>query len=305
MNLVTILRELWRLRLAVAVVGFAAVLAAVVVAFAVPSLETRRYAVGVATARILVDTPQSQVLAVAPKGSETLGLRANLLAKLMVEGVVRDNIAKRAGLRKGELQSVETDVTEGPPSGSSARSPAGRGAHILKTQVVASTDGDLPIIEVEAQGPDAASAAKLANAAIPGLRDYLDSKAAVEDVPNAKRLRVTGLGSAQAGKAARGPGLGTAILVALIVFGLGCAAILVVSAVWRGWRAVSSAERFPSAPRSGLLSHADYLPPRGEILPPRGEVLPHNTLVRPGLAEPTPPRVLEAGTARSVRRRSA
>jgi capsular polysaccharide biosynthesis protein len=250
MDLVTILRDLWRRRVLVALAGIAAVLAAVVVAFQVPTLESRRYTVGLATTRVLVDTPRSQVVEVAPKGSDMLGVRANLLANLMVEGVVRAAIAERAGLQPKQLQGIAESGVD--PSAAPVQ-PDPRGT-AMTTRVVASTDGDLPLIEIEAQAPAGASAAKLANAAVEGLRGYLDSKAALEHVSDAKRLRVTGLGRAQAVEAVRGPGPVAAFAVGLLVFGLGCAAIVMLSAVMRSWRAANAPEDLQTGPASELVA---------------------------------------------------
>ena len=72
--------------------------------------ESRKYEVSIATARILVDTPDSQVVDVAPRGSDTLGVRANLFANLMIAGKVKAIIARKAGLRPGQLQAgVESE----------------------------------------------------------------------------------------------------------------------------------------------------------------------------------------------------
>ena len=60
MELVTILRELWHRRTIVALVALVSLLVGAAVAFRLPSLESRKYEVGIATARILVDTPKSQ-----------------------------------------------------------------------------------------------------------------------------------------------------------------------------------------------------------------------------------------------------
>ena len=108
MQIVTILRELWRLRLLVALTAIVAVVAAINVAYQVSpsSIESRKYSVGIATARILVDTPDSQVVEVAPEGSDATGVRANLLANLMVEGEIKTEIAERAGLRPSQLEGV-------------------------------------------------------------------------------------------------------------------------------------------------------------------------------------------------------
>jgi hypothetical protein len=246
MDTVTILRDLWRHRFAVIGVYLIALLAGTAVLYKIsfpPKLESRKYEVGVAQTRILVDTPVSQLADVAPKGSDSLGVRANLLASLMVDGVIKTAIAKRAGLRPDDLVGIAMSDTD--PGGAKAP-PHNPRASTLTTHVPTDTDGaQLPIIEIEAQGPDVASAAALANASIAGLRDYLDSKAAVQRIPDAQRLQVSGLGAPQAQMSARGPKDVFAVAAVIFVFGAGCAGILLVLALVRGWRAASAREGVP------------------------------------------------------------
>ena len=100
MEAVTILRELWRRRILVAVVALVSILAGLSTAYSI-SLppKSKSFEVGVATGRILVDTPDSQVVDVQPKGSGTLGIRAGVLANLMTEGDVKAAIAKPGFVR--------------------------------------------------------------------------------------------------------------------------------------------------------------------------------------------------------------
>ena len=243
MDTVTILRDLWRLRRAVVTVALLALLIGTAVVYKIsfpPKLESRRYDVGVATARILVDTPSSQVVEVAPKGSDSLGVRANLLASLMVDGVVKSAIARRAGLSPRELVGINEGAAEPTPGAK----PPGRRAFVLKTRVVTNTDGaQLPIIEVEAQAPDRAGAGRLGAAAVAGLRDYLNSTAAQQGIADADRLRLTGLGAPIAATEVRGPAGVIAIIVVLVVFLLGCAWLLGTRALIRSWRAAAARER--------------------------------------------------------------
>lgn len=243
MDTVTILRNLWRLRLLVVGVLLVALLAGTAVVYKIslpPNLQSRRYDVGVATARILVDTPSSQVVEVAPKGSDTLGVRANLLASLMVDGVVKSAIAHRAGLQPNQLVGMTDATTEPSP----VPPPPGPQTFVLKTQVLTNTTGEnIPIIEIDAQAPDRAKAATLAAAAVSGLRDYLNSKAALQRVPGADRLQVTGLGAPQASTEVRGPSNVLAIVTVILVFAFGCACALGVVALSRGWRAASAREQ--------------------------------------------------------------
>lgn len=250
MEAVTILRELWRRRVLVAGVAFAAVLVGFLLSYQVGlPPEPRQYTVGVTTARLLVDTPQSQVIKVDPKGSDTLGLRASVLANLMVEGEAKAAIARRAGLKPRQLKTVSELATEVNESGGEAEPvstaiPDKPDIHMIRTRVIANPDGEqLPIIETDVQAPDTASATRLANATVNGLIDYLDTRAAAdEEVEDRKRLRVSGLGSAQAVSSVRGPGRMVGLTAAIFVFLVGCGAILLGSALARGWRAAEVSE---------------------------------------------------------------
>lgn len=236
---VTILRELWQRRIYVGVAAGLAILVGGMLAYrlSLPP-ETRQYDVGIATTHILVDTPQSQVVDVSPKGSGSLGSRANLLANLMTEGEVKAAIARRAGLRPNQLLAGVDTGTGLPPDVASAA--GSRDVHLLTTRPESNSAGvPLPIIELDAQAPDPASASRLASAAVAGLRSYLDSRAASENVSAAHRLDVRGLGEPQVADAVRGPGRLVALGAAVFVFLLGCAAILIAPAIARTWRAVS------------------------------------------------------------------
>jgi hypothetical protein len=241
MDTITILRDLWRKRLIVVAVAAFALLVGLAVVYKISfPLESRKYAVGIASARILVDTPNSQVVEVAPEGSDSLGVRANLLASLMVDGDVKEAIARRAGLPAEKLISL-TDAVTAPAA--AAVKPPTKDDFVINTHVVTNTGGaELPIIEVEAQAPNRESAAKLGNAAVEGLRDYLSSKAGMQRVADQDRLQVTGLGAPQATTAVRGPSLMTGMLASIVVFLLGCAAIVAASALSRGLRAAAARE---------------------------------------------------------------
>jgi hypothetical protein len=248
METVAILRALWRRRGLVA----AALLTALLVGFASayhvslpPRLESRSYEVGIATSRILVDTPSSQVVEVSPRGGDTLGTRAGLIASLMIDGPVKAAIARRAGLRPDQFDGI----SESGGAGSPAVPPPGPRSRVLMTRVVINASGDdLPIIQIEAHAADATRAAKLAEAAVTGLRDYLNSKAAVQRVPDAKRLRVAGLGAPQARDVTRGPRRLFVLIVAIFVFVAGCGAIVVGSKLASAWRAASDEEQAGDEP---------------------------------------------------------
>ena len=139
---------------------------------------------GVASARVLVDTPDSQVVDLNPKGADpTLSSRATLLANLMASSPVKIIIARDAGVPPQAFVAV-APVRDGPTR-SPRRTPADD-EHGADTDI--QTEDALPIIAVSAQAPTAEQAARLANAAGTGLRDYLRSVAGAQNVPAARQV---------------------------------------------------------------------------------------------------------------------
>jgi hypothetical protein len=258
MDTVTILRRLMRARVLVLLSALLALLLGFAICYRVKGpfqVESRRYDVGVATARLLVDTPSSQVVQVAPRGSDVLGVRANLLANLMVDGTIKDAIASRAHLKSSQLGGM-SEASKDPSSPAGA--PKERFKYSMITRVLANLSGDqLPIIEIEAQAPDTSRAAGLANAAVTGLQSYLDAKALQEHIAPERRLRVTSIGDAQVSHEVRGPSPMLAAIAVLFVFSLLIGGILVLPTLGKAWYAASK-EEYPSGVEPGDW---DALPP--------------------------------------------
>jgi len=239
---VTILGRLWQQRAAVALCALVAVLAGAFVAYR-PSLppESRQYTVGAAYARILVDTPSSQAIEVSPEGGETLGGRASLLANLMAGGEMKETIARGAGLEPGQLVTVAPSDADSEMG--AAEEPRGPRANVLTTRVPTDDTGvQLPIIDVETQALDAERAVALADAAVEGLNEYLDSKASADRVPDGRRLRVQPLGAAQGRSVTRGPGMLVAVVAGVFFFAMLCGLLMLIDALARTWR-TATAER--------------------------------------------------------------
>ncbi len=291
MATVRILRGIWRLRRYAPGVCVVALLAGVFATHTVSfPPKSKSYDVGVATAQILVDTPQSQVVgdssSVSAAGAQTLGtlgVQANLLAGLMVEGPIKTDIAQRAGLKPNQLIGSSAAVTVPSASGSGSTSgassisvPSGQNVYALTTQILTDSAGQntLPIIEIDAQAPDEAKAVRLANAAVAGLQDFVNSEAAVERIPDGDRLSITSLGISQAGTQTHGPSQLIGVLVALVVLLLGFASIHWVKAVIRGLRRASERERLGLP----LEDEAEWAPyePGSPVDPERGPVLATN-----------------------------
>lgn len=243
METVKILRELWRRRLIVSVLAALSIALGIVLTHRVGlPPESRHYQVGVAGARLLIDTPKSQFVAVAPLGAETLGQRANLLAALMAAGDVKATIARRAGLAPGDLLAVSESSAE-PQTTVSSSDLSAPDIHLLTTRVVRDSEGaQLPIIEVETQAPDTAAATRLVNATVTGVAEYLDSKAAGEQIADRRRLQVSSLGINPGRVEVRGPHLLIGFAAGLFAFLGGCGLVLLVSALSRGWREAEAEE---------------------------------------------------------------
>lgn len=237
---VTIIRALWRRRIEVCLVALLAMIVGWALAYGMSfPPESRTYKVGVATTSILVDTPKSQVVEIDPKGSDTLASRANVLVNLMVDGEIKDAIARRVGLPPKQLIASSQS-----PGNAAPATPLNATSHALMTSVALTSDmAELPIIRVETQAPNVQQAIKLGNAAVAGLGDYLNAKAADETVSDTRRLRVRALGTAQGHDSTRGPGRMMALAAAAVVFLAGCAIILAMSALVRGWHAALAAEQ--------------------------------------------------------------
>jgi hypothetical protein len=294
MQTVTILRELWHRRLLVAGVAVVALAIGFLLAFRLSfPPESRNSSLGAATARILVDSPRSQVVDITPKGSTTLGARASVLANLMVEGEVKRAIADRAGLRPRQISAVA--ITPGETAHVSSSKD-----YSLTTSVLTNTDQiELPIIKVDTRAPAPVLAATLANAAVAGLSAYLDSKAAAEKVGADQRLRVKTFGAAQGTTASRGPGRLLALAAAIFIFLAGCALILASSALARAWRREIVAERGDIGDLSSSPHHSTLGGSSGDTFlelvrpetddPERADGTPSWTLFgEPGFEEPDP-----------------
>lgn len=244
MELFIILKQLWRRRLWVLGVALLSIGVGVFVTYKVsltpPSLSSRQYEVGTAAARALVDTPSSKVVDLETEGADfmALGPRAALLANLMAGSQVKDAVAKRVGLPASKIVAIPPVTDPGAPLPPEPP----RTGHILTMRI----DGEgLPIISIDAQAPDARSAARLANGAVAGLSDVVGSVAAAQDVPNARQLVVRQLAPARGIQVVRGPRRIYGLLAAIFTFLAGCTLVLVVSSLVRNWRHIDEPDDAP------------------------------------------------------------
>jgi hypothetical protein len=218
MEVVAIVRVLWRARIAV--------LIGAVVAVALGVHEGRKAVppTGIASTRMLLDTQQSQLLGAHPAGAETLPWRAQWLADLMGSESVKERIARSAGIEPKQLRVIEPRL--GAPEVPTALPLRALEAAAVVTEpyvLIVEYNDQLPTMTLEARAPDPPAAKRLAEAAAGALEaDDVPHGSATLQGYNAERVapvRVRAL-------AADSPVMMAAVMaIAFLVFWCGCIAL--------------------------------------------------------------------------------
>jgi len=276
------LRELARMRVALALSLLLAVFVALSVAYKVsvlpPSLGPRSLEMGTASTRVMVDTSKSLVLDIryGTGDFDSLTERAVLLGNLMASAPVREYIARRAHVPAEAIRAT-TPLTPDFP-----RPLAAEGEQKHTSDLLRSTDQyrlniqanpTVPIIDVYAQAPSAKAAEQLANSAVDGLGDYLGVTARLQS----KRFNgddqplISQLGRARGVVINNGVRLQVLLLTFGFVFALCCAVSLFVGRVRRGWQLVEgTAEDAGTVQRANVtVSTRTPIPWRGRTRPER------------------------------------
>ena len=117
---------------------------------------------------------------------------------------MREYIARRADI-PAEAMRVSTPLTPDFPRALAA-APATRSTRATSCarpnqyRLSIQANPTVPILDVYAQAPSAKAAEKLANAAVDGLRDYLDDVAATRASTVGQQAQLTQLGRAHGGR---------------------------------------------------------------------------------------------------------
>lgn len=250
MQLFIALQRLRRHRIAVAAAVLLSVLAAVVATYHVaagfpPRLQSRRYTVGVANERVLVDTPDSIVADLDPSGAASLSVHAQLLADLFASEPIRIAIAREAGIPVQNLAVTPPAVTGAAPVQTplaSATVPP-----VQQSTLTIGVDSTLPLVSIAAQAPDQTQATELTDAAVSTLQHYLRTVATSQKIPASRQPVIQALGG-QAGTSTAGPSRVLGPAVAVVLFGLLCYLILFVDGI-----------------RARLREAADDVPPADQV----------------------------------------
>lgn len=251
MAFVDTIRQLWQRKGLVAVVFVLAVLAAILTAYQVsispPGLHKRTLQVAAASSQILVDSPKSTLVSGGTTDTfDALATRAKIYGQYLSSLEARRQIAEKVGVPPATI------ATAGPYSPETGQisyeaQPAGERANeLLKegavNRLVFTAQEGVPIISVSSQAPTTERAVALANASFQVLTDYVNSLEA-EDKPVSDGVTLRELGTPQGGTLGSSNGKILMVLAFLAVFGLGCAAILLIPSFARRWRALDDVDR--------------------------------------------------------------
>lgn len=164
MELLPVLRLIWRRRLPL-VVG---VVIAAVVLVLLGGTKPVTTPSAVAWTSVALDTPESQLVGVAPRGGDSLAWRASLLTHLMASASTTQELAERAGVSARQVTVVDPALALPlvPTAMAQAAATAASGTVTPYVLTVFTKNDLLPVISIEAAAPNSGTAERLAHAAI-------------------------------------------------------------------------------------------------------------------------------------------
>jgi hypothetical protein len=224
MEVLRVLRVLWRRRLALALGLLAAAGLALVAGRAQPAAS------GVAYTRVSLDTPKSQLVASAPAGATTLAWRASLIAHLVASDFDKRQIAVRLGVPFDQIAVVDPPLAVPAVPASLPKNVAD--ATVTAAPYVLSVylpNGGLPIISIEAYGPDRNGARRLAAAAA----SFLESESSPSGHRGVQPFIIESAAPVHAKTLKDDSGPLRSVAVFMIVFGLWIVAVVLGPMVLR------------------------------------------------------------------------
>jgi uncharacterized protein YceK len=267
LELANILIRLWRLRRWALVVVPVALLAGFFTAYRVtalfpPAVEKKALEQGAARVQMLIDSPSSPLMDTTGDIGP-LAIRAQIYSRLIRSAPVLEEISRATGIPKETIAIQAIAGNLGRVAGTNK--PAGPRANQLLDDrkqdiLLASAElvgqNPLPVVSIYTQAPTAQEAMALADGAVAGFASFVRKSEARDRIPRWKRVTVRPLGTAAGGLINEGVNPATAILVFLLVFLVGCGAVLAVTNVVEGIRRqrlqeAAEAERLSTEPPPG------------------------------------------------------
>lgn len=264
MEIAYVLRDLWRLRVAVAVIALLAIVAGAATSFRIsvlpPGLENKSFEIGAASTQMMVDSPKSS-LGDLHSEFDPLTSRAGVFAQFMASPPVRASVARRLGVPADAI--VATAATDMTQLTRSAQEPTAeeRSAELVaegrQFRLYFEAQPELPVVSVYAQAKTAEQAVKLANGAVAGLKRFVERTQLEQGVRPAARVRVAQLGPAKGGVVNPGVNKIVAVMAFFAVLIGGCLALLVVVRIMQNVRQANALES-AVAPDRVLLDFKPY-----------------------------------------------
>jgi hypothetical protein len=250
-----LVRVLWRRRLAVAIGAFLALAAAAGLGKSAPS----SYGEGWTT--VDLDTSQSQTVDTTPFGADSLPWRASLMIHLLSSDEAKRGLAQRLGIRVQDLSIIDPELAT-PELSASLPNAAAKAAAVQPAPYVLTVfrpNDQLALITMEGIAPTTRDAARLVSAAAASFEaqsqagDPLtgvstkeqDSDAFISDISKKQGFVVESAAPVRT-KAVVSPGsYAKALLAAIVLFWLWCGCVAVLPRLAR-----------KLLPRRGRLQHA-------------------------------------------------
>lgn len=233
---------LWRHRLWIAPGFLAAVLAVVLTSYTVhltpPSLERDSAQFAAASTQVLIDFPQRSSILDLESTLDPLVERANVYARLAPSPAVLELIARKAKIDAGLIDAKGPYKPGSPrlerePSAEKRASQLRAEREVYRLRFDSERDQSVPIVNIYSQAPTVAEAARLANAASAGMREYVTRVQREEGLSPDQTVRLRPLGKATGGVVNPGVDRQIALLTFLGTLVIWCMAVLLASGLWR------------------------------------------------------------------------
>jgi hypothetical protein len=190
--------------------------------------------IGVASARVMLDTPTSQLADSAPLGADTLIGRAQVLADLAETEEITSGITRRMRI-DGQDLIVKAPYLSAPRVGTPLPTKALEAAAAAPSRYALSIEAvpDLPILAVDASAPNGRDAKRLATAAIESLQAEV---AARQGEPEIQKYGVHVLTPVRAREVTSGPRRMRGAAAAVLLFAFWCFGVMTLAASIRSLR---------------------------------------------------------------------
>jgi hypothetical protein len=227
-ELFALARVLWSYRIMV-IVG--AVLSVVLGFFVMKGPETH---FSTASARVVLDTKNSQLVDVEPTGADTLGWRAALLADLLGDKAQKADVARTMGIREADL-FISAPYLSAPNVATPLPKHSLEAAHTSSEPYELALQGvpALPIVAIDARAPTPAAAAKLAAAAATALKRSATAHAGVDGT---LAYTVEDMGPVKAREVVNRPRRSVGLAATLLLFGSWCFLLVLIAGTRRAIR---------------------------------------------------------------------